>query len=148
MGEQRITRAERFLGQQSHRAHIRVLASLVWDGELGSNVIVGEVLLATCLGTSGTRTGRQSTKEVARGICGDILGRRNAPRNVARLRRKLVDMMLLILFGYNENKSEVVDRSWCLVVMSKEGAGRRRIVAKLRRMLAKSRYIVCKGMSS
>ena len=74
-------------------------------------MIVEEVLSAICLGTSGTRTGRQSTKEVARSIRGDILGRRNAPRNVARLRRKLVDMMLLILLEYNENKIEVVDRS-------------------------------------
>ena len=53
MGEQRITRAERLLGQQSPRALIRDLASLVLDGELGSNVIVEEVLLAICLGTSG-----------------------------------------------------------------------------------------------
>ena len=111
MGEQRITRAERFLGQQSHRAHIRVLASLVWDGELGSNVIVEEVLLAICLGTSGTRTGRQSTQEVARGICGRYRRKEECFKKVARLRRKLVDMMLLSSSGYNENKIEVVDRS-------------------------------------
>ena len=72
-------------------------------------------------------------------------------RNVVGLCRKLADMLLAILFGYDGDESEVVDphkkTQLIFVVSSKEGAMHQRIVAKLLRKLAKSRCIVCKGMS-
>jgi hypothetical protein len=61
------------------------------------------------------------------------------------------DLFLAILFGYDGDESEVVapyKKSQVInVVMSEEGAMRQRIVAKLLMELAKSRCIVCKGMS-
>ena len=61
-------------------------------------------------------------------------------RIVAGLHRKLADMLLAILLGYNGNESEVVDphkkTQLIFVVMSKEGAMHQRIVAGLRRKLA------------
>ena len=61
------------------------------------------------------------------------------------------EILLAILFGYDGDESEVVDphkKSQLIFVgLSKEGAMRQRIVAKLRKKLAKSQYIVCKGMS-
>ena len=110
MGEQRITRAERFLVRQSPRALIRVLASLVWGGELRSNVDRRRSSVGDLCGHVGNENG-SSIHTKGRTWNLRRYRRKECAKKVARLRRKLVDMMLLILLEYNENKIEVVDRS-------------------------------------